>query len=210
MEEKRKFRSHPGVLGIIASVLLLASRFMVNSQMIALQSLNTVVVIVMLLVCVHLVRVTSAKRQAFVWRSWDTLILFLLPLAMLAITAVQLIMEPPAFITSRVFSALLIFVSVPVFFSAYFWYVSGRLSQNRTLRVFSRLLACAAGVYVVLRLLDDVVFPVIEAGTGKALNPTLLAVSGSNTSLSLLIGVLSLAGFILLCCEHDQREEKTE
>ena len=101
MENKKTFRVHPGVVGIAVSVLLILSRFMVNSRMIALESLNTVVVIIMLLLCVHLVRVTSALRQPHVWHARGTLLLFLMPLAMLVITVVQLIMEPPAFITSK-------------------------------------------------------------------------------------------------------------
>ncbi len=205
MEEKKKFRAHPGVLGIAVSVLLILSRFMVNSRMLALESLNTVVVIIMLLLCVHLVRVTSERRQPHVWNSWDTLVLGLMPLVMLVITVVQLIMEPPAFITSRVFSALLILVSVPVFLSCYFLYVSARLPRNRTLRVFSRLLLCAGSVYVVLRMLDAVILPIAEELSGKTVAPAVYAVTGSNTHISFIIGVLSLAGFILILCEHDLR-----
>ena len=205
MEEKRKFRAHPGVLGIIVSVLLILSRFMVNSGMIALESLNTVAVIVMLLLCVHLVRVTSALRQPHVWQAAGTLLLFLMPLAMLVITVVQLIMEPPAFITSRVFSALLILVSVPVFLSCYFQYVSAWLPRNKTLRVFSRMMLCAGVVYVVLRLLDAVILPIVEDLSGKTVAPAVYAVTGSNTQISFIIGVLSLAGFILILCEHELR-----
>ena len=203
MEEKRIFRVHPGVLGIIVSILLLLSRFMVNSQIVALESLNTVVVIVMLLLCVHLVRATSVRRQPHVWNAWDTLVLGLMPLVMLVITLVQLIMEPPAFITSRVFSALLILVSVPVFLSCYFLYLSARLPHNKTLRVFSRLLLCAGSVYVLLRMLDAVVLPIVEELSGKTVSPAIYAVTGSNTGISFMMGVLSLAGFILILNEHD-------
>ena len=203
MEEKRIFRVHPGVLGIIVSILLILSRFMVNSQIVALESLNTVVVIVMLLLCVHLVRATSVRRQPHVWNAWDTLILGLMPLVMLVITLVQLIMEPPAFITSRVFSALLILVSVPVFLSCYFLYVSARLPHNKTLRVFSRLLLCAGSVYVLLRMLDAVILPIIEEFSEKTVAPAVYAVTGSNTGISFMMGVLSLAGFILILNEHD-------
>lgn len=203
MEEKKTFILKPGVLGIIISVMLIVSRFLGFSAVTEIKSLNTVLVIVLLILCVHLVRVTSAMRQPNVWNSKDTLLLFLLPIVMLAVTLIQLIMEPPAFITSRVFSAVLIFLSVPVFLVVYFLYLSGRLPQNKTLKEFSRILLGTGIVYVVLRLLDDVCLPLIENLSGREIAPVLYKITGCNTYLSFMISILSLAGFILLCCEYE-------
>ena len=203
MEEERKFILKPGVLGMIISVMLIVSRFLGFSALMELKSLNTVLVIIMLVLCVHLVRVTSALRQPNVWNAKDTLFLFLLPIAMLAVTLIQLIMEPPAFITSRVFSAVLIFLSLPVFFICYFLYLSGRLPQNKTLKEFSRILLGTGIVYVVLRLLDDVCLPLIENLSGREIAPVLYKITGSNTYLSFMISILSLAGFIVLFCEYE-------
>ena len=89
MEEKKKIRPQPGVTGVIISALLIASRFFGSADSVALRSMNTVLVLVMLVFCLHLVRGTSLWRQPHVWNAWNTLALFLMPLVMLLITALQ-------------------------------------------------------------------------------------------------------------------------
>ena len=213
METERNFTLKAGVLGVIVTALLIISRFFSNSTVLAVESMNTVLVIVMLIMCMHLVRATSAQYQAHVWDGRDTLVLFLLPCAMLIITGIQLVMEPPAFITSKIFSAALILVSVPVFLCIYFLYISIMMPQNRTLRVFARVMAGVGVAYLVLRMLDAVILPVIADAAGKPIHPNILTVTGWNTHLSFFIGVMSMAGFILLLSENKSKtpaEDKTE
>ena len=207
MEEKKKIRPQPGVTGIIVSVLLIASRFFGSADSVALRSLNTVLVLVMLVFCLHLVRGASSWRQPHVWNAWNTLALFLMPLIMLLITALQLIMEPPAFFTSPVFSAALIVLSMPIFLCCYFWYASWLLPENRALKVFSRVLAAAGTLYAILRLTSAVILPLIEQHSGKPSAAWLTAVTGWNPHLSFAISVFSLGGFVLLCAEDAKKRE---
>ncbi len=208
MEEKKKLRPQPGVTGVVISALLIASRFFGSADAVALRSMNTVLVLVMLIFCLHLVRGTSLWRQPHVWNAWNTLALFLMPLIMLLITALQLIMEPPAFFTSYVFSAALIALSMPIFLCCYFWYASWLLPENRALRVFSRVLAVAGILYAVLRLTSAVILPLIEDLSGKTIAPWLTAVTGWNPHLSFAISVFSLGGFVLLCAEDAKKRDK--
>ena len=208
MEEKKKIRPQPGVTGVIISALLIASRFFGSADSVALRSMNTVLVLVMLVFCLHLVRGASSRRQPHVWNAWNTLLLFLMPLVMLLITALQLIMEPPAFLTSRVFSAALIVLSMPVFLCCFFWYVSGRLPENRPLKVFSRVLAVAGTLYAVMRLASAVILPLIGDLSGKPVPAWLTTAAGWNPHLSFAISVFSLGGFVLLCMEDAKKRDK--
>lgn len=208
MEEKKKIRPQPGVTGIIVSVLLIASRFFGSADSVGLRSMNTVLVLVMLIFCLHLVRGASSWRQPHVWNAWNTLALFLMPLIMLLITALQLIMEPPAFFTSPVFSAALIVLSMPIFLCCYFWYASWLLPENRALKVFSRVLAAAGTLYAILRLTSAVILPLIEQHSGKPSAAWLTAVTGWNPHLSFAISVFSLGGFVLLCMDDAKKRDK--
>lgn len=210
MKEVKNPKPNPGVVGIVICVLMIASRFAGAAESAALGSLNTILVIVALILCLHLMRRTSALFQDHVWNAGATCVLMAFPVITLAVTVIQLIAAPQVFQTSRLIAALLILLSMPVFLCLYFFYISRKLPQFRTMRVFSRILLGLGGVFLLLRLLGDIVFPWIISG-GHSVHALLSSAAAWNTYLSFAIYVLSLAGFIVLLNDlrHDakQREE---
>ena len=208
MPETEKIRSNSGLVGIVIAAMLLASRYLGAAEGTGLSSLNTVLVIVALCLCLHLVRRTSALYQPHVWNAPVTMVLFMLPVATLLATGLQfLFLQAPSFLTSKPFLTVLIFVSVPVFLCFYFLYVSAKLPDNRQLHLFSRVLLCVGVAYTLLRLLDAVVFPLIAETAGRAINPTILRIASWNKHLSFLIYVMAFGGFFLLHTALSKTEE---
>lgn len=206
MSELKQIKPRPGVVGIVVTVLLLVSRYLGAASTTALESLNTVLVVIALILSLHLVRRTSALYQPHVWNSAFTFVLFLFPLLNLLAAGLQLLLKNAAFLNSKPVLAALILVSVPVFFCVYFIYISGKLPNSRSMFVFSRILASVGAVYMLLRLLDTVLFPLLADRAGLQIPPALLRVAGWNTHISFLIYLMSFAGFILLHNELKPRQ----
>ena len=208
MPEKRKNRASAGVIGIVIAAMLLASRYLGAAEGAALGSLNTVLVIAALFLCLHLVRRTSALYQPHVWNAPAAMALFMLPVATLLATGLQLLfLQTPSFLNSKPFLTVLIFVSVPVFLCLYFLYVSAKLPECRQMRVFARVLLGVGVVYTALRLSDAVLLPLISELAGRAINPVILKIASWNTHLSFLIYVMAFGGFFLL---HSALSKETE
>ena len=201
MADNQKIKPPPAVFGVAISVLLLASRYFGASSGAGLESLNTVIVIAALCLCLHLVRRTSALFQPHVWSTPATVVLFALPMATLIVTGLQLIFaKAPSFLSSKPFLTVLIFASAPVFLCAYFVYISKKL-QSRQLRAFSLVLAGVGTLYTLLRLLNAILFPLIEELAGRQINPAIITVAAWNTHLSFLIYLMTFGGFFLLHTE---------
>jgi hypothetical protein len=146
--------------------------------------------------------------QPHVWNTPATMALFMLPVATLLATGLQLLfLQTPSFLNSKPFLTVLIFVSVPVFLCLYFLYVSAKLPENRQLRLFARILLGVGVVYTVLRLSDAVLLPLISELAGRAINPVILKIASWNKHLSFLIYVMAFAGFFLL---HNALSKETE
>ena len=202
MADNQKIKTSPAVFGVAVSVLLLASRYFGAASGAGPESLNTVIVIAALCLCLHLVRCTSALFQPHVWSTPATVALLALPMATLIVTGLQLIFaKAPSFLSSKPFLTVLIFVSAPVFLCAYFVYISKKLPGNRQLRLFSRILAGVGALYTLLRLLNAIIFPLIEEIAGRQINPAITAVTAWNTHLSFLIYLMAFGGFFLLHAE---------
>ena len=202
MSERKTIKPYPGVIGTVISVMLIVSRYLGAAEGAAIGSLNTVLVIVALCVCVHLVRRTSDLTQPHWWDSPFTLVLYALPLATLLATGVQIVlMSTPAFLTSKPFLTVLILLSIPVFLSAYFLYAARLFPASRSLRAVSVILLVLGCVYVLLRLADAVVLPLIAEAAAKEIAPAVLGVASWNRHLSFIIYIVALFGFIFLHLE---------
>ncbi len=189
----------PGFVGLLAGILFILSRYFSASHGAGLESLSTVLVIVALCVSIHLVRRTSALTQDHVWDGWRTLCLIALPLTNLALSGVQLVLlRTPAFFESRAYSAVFTFLSMPVFFCVYFLYAARRVCKNRRLKLFSCVMLALGGAYMLLRLTDKVLFPLISQWAGKPINPSILQAAAWNTHLSFIIFLLSVYGFVIM------------
>lgn len=200
--ENKTVKPYPGIIGAVIAVMLIVSRYLGAAEGAAIGSLNTVTVIVALCLCMHLVRRTSDLTQPHLYSSTFTLVLYALPLATLLATGVQIVlMSTPAFLTSKPFLTVLILLSMPVFLCAYFLYVARTFPTGRSLRAVSVVLLALGCVYVLLRLADAVVLPLIAEAAGKEIAPAVLGVASWNRHLSFVIYIVALFGFIFLHLE---------
>lgn len=185
LKELKIYKLEPAVFGVIICVFLMISRFLgnaVNSQ--KLLSLNTVLILVVLCVSVHLVRRTSELFQKHVWNSPWSFVLLLMPLINLVVTGLQFVADAPAFFGSAAFNAALIFVSMPVFMCLYFVYIAFKLPSNKVLGKLSVILSVLGVVYIVFRLVS-IFAPDLPS-----------EIFSHYSELSLVIYILSVACFI--------------
>ena len=200
-----KSKLQPAVIGIVICVLLMISRYLGNASASTwLLSLNTVVIIVVLCLSLHLVRRTSELFQKHVWNSVWTLVLLIMPVFNLLVTGVQLIADMPAVLHSPVFNAVLILFSLPVFMCVYFLFLSVNFQDNRTLRILSFILTLSSFVYVIFRLISVIILPTVKA-SGKTVPEALINLFSHYPEISLLIFLLAIIGFIVSNKEIKQR-----
>ncbi len=200
MEERKKITPSPAVWGVAACMVLIVSRALAKAGTAGLGSLSTVLVILALCLCLHLARRTSALTYAHVWNGRASLLLFLLPLGMLLLTVLQLIlMRQPGWFASKPFLAVLILFSLPVFFCLWFLYYSAKVAGGAWLRRFAVGLAFIGGVYVLLRLANDVILPLISA-----VPEAVLKVAALNPQVSILIYLIAAAGFIAVAAMKER------
>ena len=187
-------------LGMLIGALLIVSRFLGGFTERAVGSVNTVLIVVILCLNVHLVRRVSSIRQAHVWDSRITLAFAAAALFNLLTAGVQIIFGA-AFLSSFAFSAVTVLLSLPVFLSLMTLYLSSLFPELRSPRALSRAALITAGVYVLLRMANDVVLPLISYLSRKIINPRILSLTAWNTNISLLTLAFVLAAFLTLYAE---------
>lgn len=185
LKELKIHKLQPAVFGVIICVFLVISRFLGNAANSHLLSLNTVLILVILWLSVHLVRRTSELFQPHVWNSPWAFVLLLMPLINLVVTGLQFIADAPAFFGSAAFNAVLIFVSMPVFMCVYFAYVAFKLPSNKAIRKLSLTLCFAGLVYIVFRLVSVLAYADLSTD-----------IFTHYSDISLVIYILSVACFI--------------
>jgi|GEM_PF-1879207 len=209
MKESKNYKLQPAVFGVFICVFLIISRYLGNSGSSSrMLSLNTVLIIVLLCLCLHLVRRTSELFQDHVWISPWAVVLLAMPLINLVITGVQLIIDASAVFSSGAFSAALIFLSMPVFMCLYFLYLTYKVPDNRPLRAISVVLSVIGIVYIVFRLLSAVIFPA-AVSSGRNINDTLEVICSNYADISLAIYLLSIAGFIISAVSLSRKENSS-
>ena len=200
MDEKKKNTPFPAVWGLAACMVLIVSRALAKAGTAGLGSLSTVLVILALCLCLHLARRTSALTQPHVWNGRASLLLFMLPLVMLFLTVLQInLMRLPGWFASKPFLAVLILFSLPVFFCCWFLYYAAKVARDMWFRRFAAGLAFIGGAYVILRLANDVILPLIPA-----VPEAVLKVAALNPQVSILIYLIAAAGFIAVAAMKER------
>ncbi|MCH5198606.1 MAG: hypothetical protein J1E34_06835 [Oscillospiraceae bacterium] len=193
MKDIKNYKLQPAVFGVFICIFLQISRYLGSSDASQrLLSLNTVLIIVILFLTLHLVRRTSELFQQHVWNSPWTFVLLLMPLINLIVTGVQLIADASEFFKGVWVNAVLIFVSMPVFMCVYFAYISFKLPKNKAVRIISILMFGLGVIYVFFRLYSVAVYP-----SDKVLSETVSAIFSHYSEISLVINLLSVACFIV-------------
>lgn len=195
---KPKNNIMPVVIGCIISVFLIVSFFLprIWEGNATVESFNTVFVVCILCLCVHLVRKTSSVFYKHVWNNLWFSVLWLIPVVNLIIIACQFIWADIAFMQHPVFSGFLVLISLPAFCCYFFsvlFFVSGR---DKKLLVSNILIDCAGGFYILFRLFDRSLFPLVETFGVDVTNFVEKMFSVSSYG-SLVIYILALVNFII-------------
>lgn len=194
MTVQRKQSIAPSILGCIISILLAVS--FVLTRLKTLSAFNTVLIIVILCMSVHLVRITCALYFPHVWKSVPFSVLLLIPVTYLLVTAAQFIRSNATFFGSAVFNVFLILISLPMFCCYYFSVLSFFYKGKHSLKVMTVIIDVAGAVYCFVRLADKIFIPLASNGTND------LSVVGEvydviSPYFSLCIYVLAFVNFII-------------
>lgn len=195
----------PAFTGLSCTALLIVSRFLVQYSAIApeIGALNTVLRIIAMCECVHLVRTTSAKKYTHVWDNTEGLLVFSMPVVNLLVTAVQLFAENSTVLSNRLFTAVLTLFSLPAFFCYYFAFyfkITGR--GRKGLVMFFKL---SGIVYTVIRILDKAFFPFLIKNRGIAVPEFLLKIVSFSTSVSFGVFIAAAFGFLIIAILGDKK-----
>ncbi len=198
MIEQKKYGIKPGLTGCFMSVLLIVSFFLprIWENNSTVESFNTILIVVILCLAVHLVRITSALFFEHVWNNIGFVILWLAPVCNLIIAACQFIWEDLAFMQGSLFTAFLILFSLPAFCCYYFTVIWLFCVRNKALTVCATVLDAIGMIYILIRLADRVLLPLLE-NTGKEITAFVDSMVSLSPMFSLAIYVLSFINFII-------------
>ncbi len=198
MTEQRKFSPKPAFMGFIMSVSLIISFFLprIWKNNDTVESFNTVFIIIILCIAIHLVRTTSSLFYEHVWNNIGFTVLLGIPVLHLVIIAVQFIWGNPAFMQNPFFTAFLVIFSVPAFFCYYFTVLWLFCRREKSLMLSTIVLDAVGFVYGLIRLADLVILPLFSNAVDGAILFVDRLVSFSPW-FSLVIYALSVVNFII-------------
>lgn len=198
MIEQKKYSIKPGLTGCFMSVLLIVSFFLprIWKNNPTVESFNTILIVVIMCLAVHLIRITSSLFYEHVWNNVGFTILWLIPVSNLITAGCQFVWENIQFMQSSWFTAFLIIFSLPAFCCYYFTVIWLFCIKDKALAVSTTILDAVGLVYILIRLADRVILPVAEnAGTDIV---TIIQTMVSYSPLfSFVIYVLSFVNFII-------------
>lgn len=198
MKEQRKSSTAPAITGCIISFLLVVSFFLprlwkTNPN---IEAINTILIIVILCLSVHLVRISSSLFFRHVWNNIGFLILIFIPVSYLIITALQFVLADPVFNRNVVFNIYLILISLPAFCCYYFTVLWLYGKRDKTLRSLVVILDIFGFVYCLIRLIDKIYLP-LALVSGKDVSDLIDVMDKISPYFSLSIYILSFFSFII-------------
>lgn len=198
MIRQRKTGFMPGVIGCFISVMLIVSFFlnMFFGSVAEVVSFNSILVLLILCLSIHLVRKTSALFFDHVWKSIPLLILWLIPVANLVFSACQFIWNSNAFWQSPVFFAILVLFSLPAFCCYYFTVICLFFNRHKSILVSTVILDAVGLCYCPLSLIYRIFY---SSSTGFSIElPDILEILILDSRwFSFVIYILSFVSFII-------------
>ncbi|MBR3767881.1 MAG: hypothetical protein IKL10_06535 [Clostridia bacterium] len=198
MIKQIKFSPKPGLIGSFMSVLLIVSFFLprIWQNDSTVESLNTVLIVIILCLAVHLVRITSSLFFEHVWNNIGYTVLWLLPVLNLIVTACQFVWENLAFMQSPLFISFLVLFSLPSFCCYYFTVIILFCKRNTALIISTVLLDIIGFIYCFIRLADRVFLPA-AVNMGHETASIIELMASLSPWFSLIIYILSFINFII-------------
>ncbi len=198
MKEQKKFSAQPTLIGCFMSVLLIISFFLprIWQNNSTVESFNTVLIVVILCIGVHLVRKTSSLFYSHVWNNIGFILLWLIPVINLIITACQFVWGNLAFMQHPLFTALLVLISLPAFCCYFFTLIWLFYKKNKTLLISTAVLDIVGLIYILIRLTDRSVLPFVETA-GHEVTVLVEKLFSVSPYFSLIIYILAFVNYII-------------
>ena len=198
MLEQKRYSMRPGITGAFMSFLLIVSFFLprIWKSNQTVESFNSVLIIIILCIAVHLVRVTCSLFKEHVWDNVGFSVLWLLPVFNLVVTAAQFIWGETQLFVHPFFVALLVLLSLPAFCCYFFNVIWLFCKRDKTLMIGASILNAVGLIYILIRLADKVFLPLAE-GTGVEIAAFIEFMVSLSPWISLAVYVFSFICFVI-------------
>ena len=198
MIEQKKFSIKPGLVGCFMSVLLIVSFLLprIWDKNATVESFNTILIVIIMCLAIHLVRGTSSLFFDHVWNNIGFTVLWLIPVSNLVITACQFVWDDLAFMQGSLFTAFLILFSLPAFCCYYFTVLWLFCIRDKLLMITSTVLDILGFIYILVRLADRVLLPLLE-NAGTEITGFVDSMVSLSPLFSFAVYVLSFINFII-------------
>lgn len=196
---KKQIRSSlaPTVVGCMVSSMLIVSFFLslCFSNVKEVTSFNSILVLLILCLSIHLVRKTSSLFFDHVWRSIPLVILWLIPVANLVFSACQFIWNDISIWTNPFFDVLLVVFSLPAFCCYYFTVISLFFYRDKSIMISTLVLDIVGLCYCPLRILHSLFY--VEHGLIINVPDFLETLIADSRWFSFVIYILAFVNFII-------------
>lgn len=211
MPQQNKFSIKPGVTGAFMSLLLIVSFFLprIWQNNSTVESLNTVLIIVIMCLAAKLVKETSELYGEHLWNNKIFPVLMSVPVFNIIITAVQFVVPDASFMLHPVFLTLLVISSLPAFCCYYFTAMWLHFKRDRRLFITTVILDVAGLIYILIRLSDKVISPALSL-QGNEISVMVDKLVSFSPLFSLIIYLISLANFIICAKVFNETDSTTE
>lgn len=211
MPQQNKYSAKPGITGAMMSVLLTVSFFLprIWQNNSTAQSLNTVIIVVILCLAVKLVNDTAELYGEHLWSNRIFPLLMAVPVFNLIITAIQFVVPDADFMLHPVFLSLIVIASLPAFCCYYFTAMWLHFKRDKRLVITSAIVDAAGLCYILIRLADRVIIPALSL-QGNNISEMVDKLVSLSPWFSLIIYILSFANFIICAKLFSETEAVTE
>ncbi len=209
MLEQKRYNAKPGIVGAFMSILLIVSFFLpriwTNNK--TVESFNSVLIIIILCLAVHLVRITCSLFVDHVWNNIGFSVLWLLPVFNLIVTASQFIWGELELFVHPVFVSFLVLFSLPAFCCYFFNVIWFFCKRDKALMISTGILDAVGLIYILIRLADRVFLP-LAVDTGKEIASFVEFMFSLSPWISLAVYVFAFISFVI-CARLFSSSEKT-
>lgn len=203
MRSVLQYQFTPAAWGVAACLLSLVLMLTTGLSAWIPGWINTVILLLILFICIHLVRGTAKTHDKHVWEIPPLAVLICMPVFNLAVAALQMVSPDAPFLNNAWFSLPLAFFSLPAFFCGYFFYAARAFRAGRPLRVALGFLYAAGAGYVLLQLTDKLLLPLLRI-------PVPFVPGRLGAALSAAVYGLGALCFVLLRLEMGRGEKAPE
>lgn len=198
MITQKKYSALPGLTGCALSLLLIVSFFIprIWADNTTAESFNTVLIIVILCIAIHLVRKTSALFFEHVWHNIGFTVLIMIPIFNIVVAACQFVWGNIALMQTPLFTAFMVMFSLPAFCCYYFTVIWLFCKRDRRLMTGATILDAVGLIYCLIRLADRVFLP-LAVNAGKEITDFVSQMFSFSPWFSLAMYVLAFVSFIV-------------